>query len=412
MWFLNPHEMLATQLGPLQLECCVYNASGPRTGSAEALAKIGGSRAGAVLSKSATLVKQDGNPMPRAIAAVDLGAASAAGSMNSEGLPNYGIDYYLSADAVASAPASKPYIVSLSGLKLADNLEMLGRALLTDGVAAIELNLACPNIPGKPTVAYDFEQMEQILRAVTTHAHFGKKPLGVKLAPYFDMPHFERACDILARYPLAFVVCINTIGNALFIDADKECAVITPKGGYGGLGARGCGARRARARLSLCLRGERELSARRPRAGGGYVKHTALANVRKIFEGLVARGRDDIAVVGVGGVASGRDAFEHILCGASAVQVGTCHWSEGAACFERIASELEAIMRAKGYRSIADFRGKLRTYEKGAKFHAAGKGGSATRASGTLAATRPDAVHLVMLLVIAALVARLAQLGF
>ena len=237
MWFLNPHEMLATQLGPLQLECCVYNASGPRTGSAEALAKIGGSRAGAVLSKSATLVKQDGNPMPRAIAAVDLGAASAAGSMNSEGLPNYGIDYYLSADAVASAPASKPYIVSLSGLKLADNLEMLGRALLTDGVAAIELNLACPNIPGKPTVAYDFEQMEQILQAVTKHAHFGKKPLGVKLAPYFDMPHFERACDILARYPLAFVVCINTIGNALFIDADKECAVITPKGGYGGLGA-------------------------------------------------------------------------------------------------------------------------------------------------------------------------------
>ena len=119
--------MLATQLGPLQLECCVYNASGPRTGSAEALAKIGGSRAGAVLSKSATLVKQDGNPMPRAIAAVDLGAASAAGSMNSEGLPNYGIDYYLSADAVASAPASKPYIVSLSGLKLADNLEMGAR---------------------------------------------------------------------------------------------------------------------------------------------------------------------------------------------------------------------------------------------------------------------------------------------
>ena len=67
--------MLRTTLGPLQLECCVYNASGPRTGSTEALAKIGGSRSGAVLSKSATLVKQDGNPMPRAIAAVDLGAA-------------------------------------------------------------------------------------------------------------------------------------------------------------------------------------------------------------------------------------------------------------------------------------------------------------------------------------------------
>ena len=87
MWFLNPHEMLATQLGPLQLECCVYNASGPRTGSAEALAKIGGSRAGAVLSKSATLVKQDGNPMPRAFSGVDLGVGKKKGDLPIGGRP-------------------------------------------------------------------------------------------------------------------------------------------------------------------------------------------------------------------------------------------------------------------------------------------------------------------------------------
>ena len=113
--------------------------------------------------------------------------------------------------------------------------------------------------------------MEQILQAVTKHAHFGKKPLGVKLAPYFDMPHFERACDILARYPLAFVVCINTIGNALFIDADKECAVITPKGGYGGLGASRVGRllrlllavpRRARAARDGAQRSQRTPNAR------------------------------------------------------------------------------------------------------------------------------------------------------
>ena len=47
--------MLATSLGPIKLDCCIYNASGPRTGAVEALTKIGASRSGAVLSKSATL---------------------------------------------------------------------------------------------------------------------------------------------------------------------------------------------------------------------------------------------------------------------------------------------------------------------------------------------------------------------
>jgi dihydroorotate dehydrogenase (fumarate) len=72
-------------------------------------------------------------------------------------LPNGGIDYYISPAAVKSLTAlEKPYIVSLSGLSLTDNLEMLGRAMATPEISAIELNLACPNIPGKPTIAYDF----------------------------------------------------------------------------------------------------------------------------------------------------------------------------------------------------------------------------------------------------------------
>ncbi len=76
------------------------------------------------------------------------------------------------------------------------------------------------------------------------------------------------------------------------------------------------------------------------------------------------KGRSDIDIVGVGGIGTGKDAFELILCGASAVQVGTCHWIEGPICFARIAGELEAIMKRKGYTSIADFKGKLRPYVK------------------------------------------------
>jgi dihydroorotate dehydrogenase (fumarate) len=74
------------------LECCIFNASGPRTGTVESLMKIAGSESGAVLSKSATLVKQDGNRLPRFINKIKL-ETYCDGALNSEGLPNAGIDY-------------------------------------------------------------------------------------------------------------------------------------------------------------------------------------------------------------------------------------------------------------------------------------------------------------------------------
>jgi len=85
--------MLETKIAGISLNCCLYNASGPRTGSIEALLKIGASKSGAILSKSATLTKQDGNQLPRFINQVNLGDDYSQGSINSEGLPNLGIDY-------------------------------------------------------------------------------------------------------------------------------------------------------------------------------------------------------------------------------------------------------------------------------------------------------------------------------
>ena len=72
----------------------------------------------------------------------------------------------------------KPYMVSISGKTLADNLIMLRRisdaviSSANDGsrrrIAAVELNLACPNIVGKPTIGYDYDQMEEVLREVSS----------------------------------------------------------------------------------------------------------------------------------------------------------------------------------------------------------------------------------------------------
>ena len=83
----------ATTEAGIPLVSCVSNARGPRTGSVEPLLNIAQTKAGAVLSKSATLMKQDGNTLPRFVNKIDLGETYCQGSINSEGLPNLGIDY-------------------------------------------------------------------------------------------------------------------------------------------------------------------------------------------------------------------------------------------------------------------------------------------------------------------------------
>ena len=128
---------------------------------------------------------------------------------------------------------------------------------------------------------------------------------------------------------------MNTIGNCLVVDTATEAALIAPKGGFGGV-------------------------------GGGFAKPVALAQVA----GLRARLDASIDVVGVGGVRTGEDAFQLVLCGAAAVQSATTHWLEGPKCFGRINDELAAIMKARGYASLADFRGTLKPYDRKNAKHA------------------------------------------
>jgi len=72
---------------------------------------------------------------------------------------------------------------------------------------------------------------------------------------------------------------------------------------------------------------------------------------------------DKIQVIGVGGIYSGTDAFEYILAGASAVQIGTAFLQKGFSIFEIVQHELQQIMRKKGYKKLSDFRGKLKTID-------------------------------------------------
>lgn len=302
-------------IGGISFETCVFNTSGPKDESLPLLKKIGSSKSSAITMKSCTLDPRIGNPEPR------YANLSNKSSINSMGLPNLGYKEYIRFSTILKKKFKKPVIASISGMTLEDNIVMFNKFNKSDA-DIIEFNPGSPNTIGKPIVGYDVIEMDRLLSALSKIC---KKPWGVKLPPYFDFVHFEQIAKVLKKYPIDFVTCINSIGNGLVINPKTEKTVIKPKGGFGGL-------------------------------GGKLIKYTALANVRKFYELL----EDKIKIIGVGGVSSGVDAFEFILAGASAVQIGTAYMQEGKSCFGRIQKELIDYMDKKNYKSIEDFRGKLK----------------------------------------------------
>ncbi|HGD7082821.1 dihydroorotate oxidase [Enterococcus faecium] len=297
----------------------LMNASGVHCMTTQELDELAHSEAGAFITKSCTINERKGNPKPRYFD-VPLG------SINSMGLPNLGFSYYLEyalAYEKVQENRNQPLFFSIAGMSVQENLEMLEKIEKSGFNGITELNLSCPNVPGKPQLAYDFEATYETLKEVFS---IFSKPLGIKLPPYFDFAHFDQMADILNQFPLTYVNAINSVGNGLYIDTEQEAVVIKPKEGFGGI-------------------------------GGEYIKPTALANVRAFYTRL----KPEIQIIGTGGIRTGQDAFEHLLCGASMLQIGTELHKEGPEIFSRIIKELTQIMSEKGYTSIDEFKGKLRT---------------------------------------------------
>ncbi|XTW33754.1 dihydroorotate oxidase [Enterococcus faecium] len=297
----------------------LINASGVHCMTTQELDELAHSEAGAFITKSCTINERKGNPEPRYFD-VPLG------SINSMGLPNLGFSYYLEyalAYEKVQENQNQPLFFSIAGMSVQENLEMLEKIEKSGFNGITELNLSCPNVPGKPQLAYDFEATYETLKEVFS---IFSKPLGIKLPPYFDFAHFDQMADILNQFPLTYVNAINSVGNGLYIDTEQEAVVIKPKEGFGGI-------------------------------GGEYIKPTALANVRAFYTRL----KPEIQIIGTGGIRTGQDAFEHLLCGASMLQIGTELHKEGPEIFSRIIKELTQIMSEKGYTSIDEFKGKLRT---------------------------------------------------
>jgi dihydroorotate dehydrogenase (fumarate) len=311
---------LSTNIKTHALTSCLMNASGAKCMSEEELKGLVNSHTGAVVTKSCSIAPREGNTKPRYYHDVEL-------SINSMGLPNQGYHFYLEQSCQLSK--IKPMIMSISTLDLAQTQTMLEGVYEINNVSAIELNISCPNICGSDKIlAYHFEDINKCLQFLApTFAKKGNVALGIKLPPYWEPYQFIKIAELIIKYDFDFVTLVNSVPNCLVIDTDTESPVIYPKGGIGGL-------------------------------GGKFIKPVVLSNIYQLRRLLPS----SIQIIGCGGIVTGEDVFHHLLCGASAVQIGTTLMQEGYDTFRRIESELISIMKSKNYTKVSDIVGKLKTH--------------------------------------------------
>lgn len=280
---------LATLMCGIQFTGPIINGAGARDGSLKELHALGASDSGAIVVKTATEQARDGNAAPR-------WAISSHASLNALGLPNLGYRAYCEMIPELRAYA-KPIITSVNGSEV--EIETMVRAFDRAGADLIEINLSCPNLTASGQMSSD---LDAVWVALEKSRRATAKPLGVKLPPLFDSVQFTEMEKVLSGTGIDFVTVINAVPHALMMDVETERTLTAPYGGYGGL-------------------------------GGQAIKSLALANVHTWFK----RMGDRTAIIGVGGVAGGRDAAEMILAGATLVGVASAliagsvddftHWS-------------------------------------------------------------------------------------
>lgn len=258
---------LATDLCGIALKTPLLPAAG--TLSPEALDAETVAAYGALLPKTVTLRARAGNPPPRI-------AETPAGMVNSIGLQNPGIDRFLK-DLRAyetGRPLGRPLIVSVAGASVEEFAELSGRLAMEERVAAVEVNLSCPNVErGGRTFCASTGNVAGVVEAC--RARCQHKPILAKLTYEGAVGNAAAAAEAGADA----VTLINTV-PALTVDPRRRSVLVR-----GGL-------------------------------SGPAIKPLALRVVYEVSREV------GVPVVGCGGVASGTDVAEFLLAGACAVEVG------------------------------------------------------------------------------------------
>jgi dihydroorotate dehydrogenase (NAD+) catalytic subunit len=298
----------AVKIGKLKLKNPVMVASGTWGVEYEELADV--NSLGAVVLKTITLKKRIGNPPPRVI-------ETASGMLNSIGLENKGLEDFVENKLPLFSGARTAVIVSVAGDDEAEFKELAKRLSKIKRVDALELNLSCPNIRygmNEGLIAHDEKATYRVIKAVR-----GVTGLTViaKLSPNVtDIGRIAASAEAAGADAVALT---NTfIGMAVDIDA------------------------------------------RRPRLGNvtGGLSGPAIKplSLRAVWE---ARKAVDIPIVGIGGIMDGKDAVEFMLCGASAVQVGTANFVDPGLP-AAIVDGIKKYMRKNRIRDVKSLVGALR----------------------------------------------------
>lgn len=298
---------LSTAVGSVELRAPILTASGTAGHGAEFAAYMRPAELGAVVVKSMKAGPWAGNPAPRV-------HPTAAGMMNSVGLQGKGVRHWLSDELPDLLDTGASVVASIWGGTVDEYAE--AAAALADApaaVVAVEVNVSCPNLEDRRRMfAHSASATAEVLAATEGCG----RPRWAKLSPNAaDLPEIA---DAAVGAGAEAVVLTNTL-LAMAIDVETRRPVLGA--GRGGL-------------------------------SGAAIHPVAVRAVFDVHEAL-----PHIPIVGVGGTASGVDAVEFVLAGASAVEVGTATFADPRAP-RRILAELQDWCDRHGVARIADLIGE------------------------------------------------------
>jgi len=299
---------LSTSLGPLALKNPVLVAAGTFGYGLEFQEFFDLNLLGGIMTKTLTLAPRAGNPAPRVV-------ETPSGMLNAVGLENIGVDAFIKDKWPGLSTLKVPVIVSIAGYT-EDEFAQAAKRLAAIPVAALELNLSCPNVShgsGARCFAQSADETRAVISAVKKIV---KVPVFAKLSPEVaDIGAIARAA---AEAGADVLTLINTMAG-MVLDVDKETPVLANK--TGGL-------------------------------SGPAIRPIAVRCIWEVHQAVKT------PILGSGGITSGRDALELILAGASAIAVGTANfWNPCAP--KLILEELTELVSKKG-RSLRDLIGMVK----------------------------------------------------